>query len=123
MAGMEVAEGALGLTSGPDPALTAISWSTERGSWLVGSHPCSARYFSMRRRSKICPETGEMTGVSGAWKIKIRQTYIIYGVSLFPQINTLILHIITIYPEMKIELMVRHDFYENQNAKNIIEES
>ena len=52
MAGIEVAEGGFGFTSGEH--LISISWSSDSGSLLTGSTPLSARNFSIRRLSKTC---------------------------------------------------------------------
>lgn len=65
---MLVAEGGFGLTRGG--ALTSISWSVVSGSPVMGSLPFSAMNFSTRRRSKMCPETGDKTGWSGtSWEM------------------------------------------------------
>eukprot|EP00117_Sycon_ciliatum_P040411 scpid49127/ scgid29698/ len=63
MAGMLVADGGRGRVTGL--VLISMSCSKVNGWLLTGSFPVSPTYFSIRRRSKTQPETGERTGCSG----------------------------------------------------------
>lgn len=84
MAGMLVADGGFGfITAGAkkkmkmkfdmdvyagkvkNSLLISINSSTAMSLPVMGSTPFSWMYFSMRRRSKMLPECGEMTGTSG----------------------------------------------------------
>ena len=66
MAGIEVAEGGFGLTSGEH--LISISCSTLSGSLLIGSVPLSEMNFSINLLSYTWPDTGDTTGLSGTFR-------------------------------------------------------
>uniref|UniRef100_A0A2M4D6F0 Putative secreted protein n=1 Tax=Anopheles darlingi TaxID=43151 RepID=A0A2M4D6F0_ANODA len=63
VAGMLVALGGLGLTMGG--VFTSINSSAVSGCPLIGSHSFSTIYFSIRRRSKMAPDLGDIHGCSG----------------------------------------------------------
>uniref|UniRef100_A0A2M4C845 Putative secreted protein n=1 Tax=Anopheles marajoara TaxID=58244 RepID=A0A2M4C845_9DIPT len=60
---MLVALGGLGLTIGG--VFTSINSSAVSGCPLIGSHSFSTMYFSIRRRSKMAPDLGDIHGCSG----------------------------------------------------------